>query len=123
MPNVPKSKAAVSNSSTRVLKQSKSSSSSTSSMASISSNSKSGSKTLRNSSLANNSSKSDAKSSMTNLESSKLKSHYKSNTSINSLPPNPYHVPTKAIPVSTQDSERQSVMSADDMRYVLLNYF
>lgn len=114
MPNVPKTKTSTSS---RMLKQSKSSSSSTSSVASVSSTSKASSKILKN-----NNAKSASKSSLSTLEnSSKLtrQGHHKSNTSINSLnfPPNPYQVVTKAIPVSTQDSERQSVISADENCY------
>lgn len=117
MPNIPKSKNIET---TRMLKQSKSSSSSTSSVASVSSISKASSSS-KFSKSTNNNSKSVSKSSLSNLESSYNKltrqSHYKSNTSINSLnlPPNPYHVATKAIPVSAQDSERQSCISADDI--------
>lgn len=105
MPNVPKNKAVSSN---RMLKQSKSSSSSTSSVASVTS-------TTKQSKLVNNN-KSISKSSLSNEPKLTKSSHYKSNTSINSLnfPPNPYHVSTKAIPVSAQDSERQSVISADE---------
>lgn len=111
MPNAPKQTKTASSSS-RMLKQSKSSSSSTSSVASMS---KSHSRTVKAPGAARNASKS----SLSSLEpTGKLtkQSHHKSNTSINSLnyPPNPYHVASKAIPVSAQDSERQSVISADD---------
>lgn len=114
MPNVPHSKKP-SSSSSRMLKQSKSSSSSTSSVASISSTSRSATSRLPRSGV----NKSASKTSLTGLEyTGKLirSNRDKSNTSINSLnlPPNPYHVATKAIPVSAQDSERQSVMSMDD---------
>lgn len=114
MPNIPQSKK---NSSTnsRMLKQSKSSSSSTSSVASISSTSRSATSRLPRTGV----NKSASKTSLTGLEyTGKLirSNRDKSSTSINSLnlPPNPYHVATKAIPVSAQDSERQSVMSLDD---------
>lgn len=117
MPNIPAkstTKTASSTNSNRMLKGSKSSSSSSSSVASINS-SKPSSKLVKNI----NTNKSASKSSLNTLETGgKLtkSSHYKSNTSINSLnlPPNPYHVPSKAHPVSAQDSERQSVISMDD---------
>lgn len=114
MPNAPKPKATSSTS--RLLKQSKSSSSSTSSVASMST--KSHSRTSK----APNAARNASKSSLSSLEpTGKLSKqlHHKSNTSINSLnyPPNPYHVTSKAIPVSAQDSERQSVVSADDLHF------
>ena len=117
MPTIPQQKkpsATSSSSSSRLLKQSKSSSSSTSSVASISSTSKSAASRLPR--CAN---KSASKSSLTGPEyaAHPIRSNRdKSSTSISSLnlPPNPYHVVTKAIPVSAQDSERQSVMSMDD---------
>jgi len=130
MPNIPKQKQVVSlppptvsqvtTNSSRMLKQSKSSSSSTSSVASVCSTSKQphvSSKMLKSTNTRS------SKSSLSNEPGKLSKSgHYKSNTSINSLngvlqspmPPNPYHVASKAIPVSAQDSERQSVISADD---------
>ena len=130
MPNIPKQKqvgtlplptaSQVTTNSSRMLKQSKSSSSSTSSVASVCSTSKQphvSSKMLKSTNTRS------SKSSLSNEPGKLSKSgHYKSNTSINSLngvpqspmPPNPYHVASKAIPVSAQDSERQSVISADD---------
>jgi hypothetical protein len=117
----------------RMLKQSKSSSSSTSSVASVCSINRTSGRLAKASNLNSKASKSSLSneiqltngtvSNTTTGKLTKSSSHYKSNASINSLnslhlqspmPPNPYHVATKAIPVSAQDSERQSVMSADD---------
>lgn len=108
MPNVPvlkNTKQTASN--VKMLKQSKSSSSSTSSVQSVNSISKRATSSGR----SNEPFSSGIKNSHSKLSLSKELSS--SRQKINNFPPNPYHVITKPIPVSMQDSEIQSTVSAD----------
>lgn len=108
MPNIPSLKPSQKQTqhqqtSNRMLKQSKSSSSSTSSVASTTSAAKRPTSANRN--------KEPMSSVVKLLLSNELPvQHRFSNMQ---MPPNPYHIATKAIPVSAQDSEIQSTVSAD----------
>lgn len=125
MPNVPSLKPGSKQqqqqpqtSNNRMLKQSKSSSSSTSSVASTASAAKRPTSANRNQEpLTSGVKHSHSKLSLSN-EFSSGQAATSSGSSRNSarsmqMPPNPYHVMTKAIPVSAQDSEIQSTVSAD----------
>jgi hypothetical protein len=92
----------------RMLKQSKSSSSSTSSVASTTSAARRPISANRNNEQMSNGVKhSHSKLSLSN------ELPIQTRLSNMQMPPNPYHVVTKAIPVSAQDSEIQSTVSAD----------
>ena len=105
MPNVPSLKLKQTSSSSRALKHSKSTSASSSSVtkpSTTSANNTSSSKLVQSKSSKHSHSKSSLSS------EPGASSRYKS-----PMPPNPYHVASKAIPVSCQDSELQSVVSGD----------